>query len=99
MGLLPGGVKQLIDVAHLKVSSNSLNFDALQMFDVCNERIAAYHLSDNDGLEDSNKPFGEDAWFWPYLKPEVDYYSVEVYGCTADELLQQVNLVRSKLQS
>ena len=99
MGLLPGSVKQLIDVAHLKVSSNSLNFDASQMFELCNERIAAYHLSDNDGLEDSNKPFGVDAWFWPHLKADADYYSVEVYGCTADELLQQVNLVRSKLHS
>ena len=99
MGLLPGSVKQLIDVAHLKVSANSLNFDASQMFELCNERIAAYHLSDNDGLEDSNKPFGEDAWFWPHIKSDVDYYSVEVYGCTSVELLQQVNLVRSKLQS
>jgi sugar phosphate isomerase/epimerase len=98
MGLLPGGVKQLIDVAHLKVSANSLNFDASQMFNVCHERIAAYHLSDNNGLEDSNKQFDEDAWFWPHLKPDVDYYSVEVYGCTADQLLQQANLVRSKLQ-
>ena len=97
MGLLPGSVKQLIDVAHLKVSANSLNFDASQMFELCNERIAAYHLSDNNGLEDSNKPFDEGAWFWPHLKADVDYYSVEVYGCTADELLQQANLVRSKL--
>ena len=98
MGLLPGSVKQLIDVAHLKVSATSLNFDSSEMFDLCDERIAAYHLSDNNGLEDSNKQFGEDAWFWPFLKPDVDYYSVEVYGCTPDELLQQANLVRSKLQ-
>jgi len=99
MGLLPDSVRQLIDVAHLKVSANSLNFDASQMFELCNERIAAYHLSDNNGLEDSNKQFGEDAWFWPHLKSDVDYYSVEVYGCTSEELLQQVNLVQSKLQS
>jgi len=98
MGLLPGNVKQLIDVAHLKVSANSLNFDSTQMFEVCHERIAAYHLSDNDGLEDSNKPFGEDAWFWQHLKSDVGYYTVEVYGCTPDQLLQQVNLVQSKLQ-
>ena len=99
MGLLPGSVKQLIDVAHLRVSSNSLNFNASQMFDLCHERIAAYHLSDNDGLEDSNRHFGKDAWFWPHLKTDVGYYSVEVYGCTPAQLLQQANLVRSKLQS
>ena len=97
MGLLPASVMQLIDVAHLKVSANSLNFDPSGMFDLCGDRIAGFHLSDNDGLEDSNKPFGEDAWFWPYLKSDVDYYSVEVYGCAPVELLQQANLVRSKL--
>ena len=40
MELLPGSVKLLIDVAHLKVSANSLNFDPSQMFDLCHERIA-----------------------------------------------------------
>lgn len=98
MGMLPGSVKQLIDVAHLKVSANSLKYDASDMFAVCHDRIAAYHLSDNDGLEDSNQPFGDDAWFWPHLKSDVDYCSVEVYGRTPGELFDQVNLVRSKIQ-
>ena len=97
--LLPSGVGLLVDVAHLKVSANSLNFNPVQMFDVCHERIAGHHLSDNNGLEDSNKPFGEDAWFWPHLKSDVDYYSVEVYGCTPGQLLQQKNLVESKLET
>jgi sugar phosphate isomerase/epimerase len=97
MELLPPSVKQLIDVAHLKVSANSLKFDPSRMFDLCGDRIAGFHLSDNNGLEDSNKPFREDAWFWPHLKSDVDYYSVEVYGCTPGQLLQQANLVRSKL--
>lgn len=98
MGLLPENVCLIIDVAHLKVSANSLGFDPARMFELCNERIAGYHLSDNDGLEDSNMPFGEDAWFWHHLKPNVGYYTVEVYGCTPDQLFQQANLVRSKLQ-
>ena len=98
MGLLPASVKQLIDVAHLKVSANSLRFDPSKMFELCDERIAGFHLSDNNGLEDSNKPFGADAWFWPLLRSDVDYYSVEVYGSTPAQLLQQVNLVQSKLQ-
>jgi sugar phosphate isomerase/epimerase len=95
--MLPDSVGLLVDVAHLKVSANSLNFDPSQMFDVCHERITGHHLSDNNGLEDSNKPFDSDAWFWPYLRSEIDYYSVEVYGSTPDQLLRQVNLVQSKL--
>ena len=98
MAMMPASVGQLIDVAHLKVSANSLNFDPSKMFDLCDERIVGYHLSDNNGLEDSNKQFGEDAWFWPHLKSDVGYYSVEVYGSPADQLLQQASLVSSKLE-
>lgn len=96
MQMLPASVTQLIDVAHLKVSANSLNFDPSKMFEVCNERIAGYHLSDNNGLEDSNKAFDKNAWFWPHLKRDVGYYTVEVYGCKPEQLLQQANLVRSR---
>ena len=95
--MLPVSVGLLVDVAHLKVSATSLNFDPTLMFDVCHERITGHHLSDNNGLEDSNKPFDNDAWFWPHLRSEIDYYSVEVYGSAPDQLLQQVNLVQSKL--
>ncbi|MCX2982114.1 hypothetical protein EYC98_14730 [Halieaceae bacterium IMCC14734] len=98
MRRLPDSVTQLIDVAHLKVSANSLGFKPESMFDVCSERITGYHLSDNNGLEDSNKPFADDAWFWRYLKPDVGYYSVEVYDCAPEVLVQQVDLVHSKLQ-
>jgi sugar phosphate isomerase/epimerase len=98
MKLLPENVNLLIDVAHLKVSANSLSFDPRVMFELCHEKIAGYHLSDNDGLKDSNMPFTDDAWFWPHLKTNVGYYTVEVYGCRPDELFQQTNLVRSKLK-
>ena len=97
MNMLPGSVKQLVDVAHLKVSANSLNFEPSTMFEVCHERIAGYHLSDNNGLEDSNQAFEENAWFWPHLKKDVGYYTVEVYGCTPQQLLKQADLVKSKL--
>ena len=95
--LMPANVSLLIDVAHLKVSANSLRFKPSYLLYLCNERIAGYHLSDNDGLEDSNMPFAADAWFWPHLKSDVGYYTVEVYGCAPKQLLQQANLVRSKL--
>ena len=58
-------VNLLIDVAHLKVSSNSLKFNQT-MFEICDPWIKAYHLSDNNGLSDTNEPFSEDAWFWDF---------------------------------
>jgi sugar phosphate isomerase/epimerase len=99
MAMMPDNVGMLVDVAHLKVSARSLGFDPSGMFSQCLDRIAGYHLSDNDGLEDSNQPFADDAWFWPYLEPDVGYYTVEVYGQSPAQLLQQVNLVKSKLSA
>jgi sugar phosphate isomerase/epimerase len=99
MQLLPPSVAQLVDVAHLKVSANSLKFNPEKMFDLCHERITGFHLSDNDGQEDSNKPFDDNAWFWPHIDSNVGYYSVEVYGSTPDQLLQQAKLVRLKMEA
>ena len=99
MEKMPDNLGLLIDVAHLKVSANSLAFEPSLMFDLCREKIVGYHLSDNNGLEDSNQPFAEDAWFWPHLDPDVDYHTVEVYGCTPDQLLQQTHLIQSKQQT
>lgn len=97
--LMPENVSLLIDVAHLKVSSNSLNFEPSLLFELCNERVSGYHLSDNNGLEDSNMPFDEDAWFWNYINPNVGYYTIEVYGCTPSQLLSQAKLVKTKLEA
>ena len=46
----------LVDVAHLKVSANTLNFDAREYLEIFKkDKIGGYHLSDNNGLVDSNK--------------------------------------------
>ena len=49
----PDNIKLLVDVAHLKVSANSLNFKCEDFVSKCNDLIAGYHLSDNDGLSDT----------------------------------------------
>jgi sugar phosphate isomerase/epimerase len=99
MARMPRNVGMLLDVAHLKVSANSLGFDPAEMFERCRDWIAGYHLSDNDGLEDSNRLFDEDAWFWPYLDPDAGYFTIEVYGCSAGQLRKQAELVRKKLSA
>ena len=90
-------VKMLIDVAHLKVSSNSLNFNPEVFLNHLDEWIAAYHLSENDGTSDDNKKFGKDSWFWPFLKKNLDYYSIEVYNTTIKELIDQKNLAEKMI--
>ena len=89
----------LVDVAHLKVSSNSLKFNPEIFFTKCERWIRGYHLSDNDGLSDSNSPFTEEAWFWPHLKKDIQYRSIEVYNVTPKTLKELKNLTAIKLGS
>lgn len=94
---LDPSVRMLLDVAHLKVSANTLSYDTDKFIAECHELIGGYHLSDNCGTIDSNQEFDENSYFWKYMKNNLDYYSVEVYGCTPEQLLQQVDLVSSQL--
>jgi len=82
----------LIDVAHLKVSANTLGFSAEKYLMNFKETVKAYHFSDNQGLEDSNDVIDNDSWFWPYINPDLDYYSLEIYNASAQVLKQQLEI-------
>jgi len=94
---LPKKVKLLLDVAHLKVSSKSLGFDSSEMFTKCADIIGGYHLSDNDGMSDSNESFEANAWFWKYMKKDLEYISIEVYNKPIDEMKKLYNMVQSHI--
>ena len=90
-------VGMLVDLAHLKVSSLTLGFCKYEFLETTKEYTFAYHLSDNDGLTDSNQPVREDSWFWNYLRKDLDYYSLEVY-CVSNEILrEQVDITEEAL--
>lgn len=97
MSKMPENVRLLIDVAHLKVSANSLNFNPEEMLKECARWTYAYHLSDNDGFVDSNSPISSDSWFWPHLNNNVKFYVLEVYNISESELQSQVKLVSKML--
>ncbi len=86
-------VALLVDLAHLKVSARSLNFDPITFLREIDVWVEGYHLSENDGTRDSNEPISEASWFWPYVKRSLSYYSIEVYGVTPSDLLMQCQLV------
>jgi sugar phosphate isomerase/epimerase len=94
---LPNNVKLLIDVAHLKVSANTLGFDPIKyLYDFTNITMA-YHISDNNGLEDSNEPFSEDSWFVDHIRKDLSYYSLEIYVADVDVLESQYCLLTNIL--
>jgi len=97
MNQTPDNVGLLIDVAHLKVSSHTLGYSPESMLIECEPWTRAYHLSDNDGLQDSNEPINEKSWFWPYINKNLDYYSLEIYHVPEGVLRRQKKLVNQKL--
>ena len=90
-------VNLLIDVAHLKVSSKSLGLDSALLLTECKRWIKAYHLSDNNGLEDENKSFDTNSWFWAHITNGLGYYSLEVYTSSLKVLHEQYELAKIKV--
>ena len=97
MGEMPSNIRLLLDVAHLKVSANTLGFDPVDAHEKIRPWIQAYHLSDNDGSADTNEIVTADSWFWNVIEPGLDYYSLEVYRVSNTELANQYEFTKAKL--
>jgi sugar phosphate isomerase/epimerase len=99
MNEMPVNVGLLLDVAHLKVSGVTLGFNLINAHKMLMPWIRGYHLSDNDGTDDSNQIVTKDSWFWEVIKPGLDYYSLEVYNVPFQELVTQYELVKIQLSN
>ncbi|KGG12106.1 MULTISPECIES: sugar phosphate isomerase/epimerase family protein [Prochlorococcus] len=95
----PDNINLLVDLAHLKVSATTLSYNPIEFLNLVSKWIKGYHLSDNNGIRDENKPVTLNSWFWPYLKKDLQYYSLEVYNTATSELLNQQLIVKSFLNS
>lgn len=95
----PDNIKLLVDVAHLKVSAKTLNFNPEEFLEKCNNITGGYHLSDNNGLADTNEKFDDKSWFWNKINKNSKYYSIEVYGLDFSEISSLNLLVKNKLAS
>ena len=87
-----------MDVAHLKVSSKTLNFNLQKAHNSLRKYISAYHLSDNNGIIDSNKKFSKNAWFWKHFKKNTDFITIEVYNVSGKDYSDLVSIVEKKLK-
>lgn len=94
MELLPSGVGLLMDVAHLKVTAQTLSLNPARIMDETARFTRGYHLSDNNGSADSNEPVNRASWFWPILGTEVPFATLELAPLPGWGLRDQVDLVR-----
>ena len=94
----PKNVKLLLDVAHLKVSSETFGFNAVRALKKINPYLGGYHLSDNDGKADTNEFFNEKSWFWKYLRKDLNYYSIEVYSQNIKKIYKLHNKILKYLK-
>ena len=92
-------VRLLLDVAHLRVSANSLGFDSVEAIKQIAQWIIACHLSDNDGQTDSNEVLTAQSWFWEPLAmylTATPVWILEVYEITPAVIHEQLDLIRSE---
>ena len=92
MPRLPARVGLLMDVAHLKVTAATLGFDKVAALEATSRFVRGYHLSDNDGMSDSNGIVTAESWFWSSLDPAVPTATLEVAPASGVDLRKQVEI-------
>ena len=97
MSETPANVNLLVDLAHLKVSSNTQSFSCEEYLKKVDSWIRGYHMSDNNGLSDTNNKITNDSWFWKELNKDIEFFTIEVYGLNITEIKEQINLVQDKI--
>lgn len=73
----------LLDIGHLKVSCKTLGLDFEKEFKTLWDQSNYIHLSDNDGLHDSNESITEESNFYKLLKQQNladKTFSLEIYN-------------------
>ena len=98
MSKLPNNVKLLMDVAHLKVSSKTLNFNLVNSFKYLKRYTGAYHLSDNNGIIDNNRDVKKNSWFLNLIT-KVDFISIELDNKNLALVKKQLNLIDEKINN
>jgi sugar phosphate isomerase/epimerase len=97
-----GNLGLLLDVGHLKVSAQTLQFSPDRFIEELNSHIRAIHLSDNDGWRDSNQKVQDNSWFWePLSRLDEDeiVWILEVYDIPLLTIKSQLAVVEEKIKS
>lgn len=90
----------LLDMGHLNVTARTLGVEPTLFVKLLASKIAALHLSDNDGMVDSHEAIRMDSWFWPLLDfmPPAAPWIIEVRAATLESIQKQVAICRHKVR-
>lgn len=87
----------LIDTAHLKVSSKTLNFNLNETVAKLKGKVDCIHHSDNDGDFDTNEKIDNAYWFLPFMKNFSGIvHVIEVKKLTEEEIAQQIKILQNR---
>lgn len=98
MKATPSNVQLLVDVGHLKVSAHTLGYDRISFLNDTSAWTTAFHISENNALEDENQSPNKDSWFWPHIKRGLCYYSLEFAMPSFDAVQSALELSNNKLR-
>lgn len=91
----------LLDTGHLNVTAHTFDFDRMRFVERVAPYVRAFHISDNDGAEDTGEPVCEDSWVLDVLHrsefvglPIV----VEAHFDTPSELYRYVDWLEEELE-
>lgn len=86
----------LLDTAHLKISSNALDFDKDQAVKKLMPYIKYIHHSDNNGEKDTNDSIDPNYWFLKWMKHFIDAtHILEVKNIGVKEISTQLSLLKN----
>lgn len=97
MTSMGGKIGLLLDVGHLKVSANTLQFDLVKAFQLLEKFVEGYHLSENLGESDDHFGFSMEAWFVPLLNPNVAFGTLEINNLDAQGIAKLNTMLNEHL--
>jgi sugar phosphate isomerase/epimerase len=75
----------LLDLAHLKISAETLKFDLDDSIHFLNPLVNGYQVSENDGIEDDGLPFDDSVWFLNLIDKSKNFVTIELSEVGANE--------------
>jgi sugar phosphate isomerase/epimerase len=88
----------LLDLGHLKVTSNWLNFDRHAFIERVREKIFAMHINDNNGRLDTHSPVDKTSWCLEAISRN-NFAKIPIIlestGLTIDQITQQLRLIEN----